>query len=922
MANKDLKYQVSADVQGFVDGMKEAAYSTDTMEKRIQNLIDDTPNVRKAFIAAKKEAQQLASAFMQLSDIEKQSAPGRQLAEDLQQAMGRAAELQDVIADTNKSIKNLSEDQQAINALSDAFSTLGSSISAGLGVVAMMTGKQEDFNKAIAAFTTIQSAANAILKIKNMLQKESNVMLAIGNIQTKALAKATELQTAATGKATIAQKLFNTVAKANPYVLLASAVLAVGAALTTFVVMSNKAKKAHEEQKRALEAEKEATDAYKNSLNNSLGSAMVSYKTLQAAWKNCNTELAKTQFIKEHQSEFKKLGIEVKNSADAEKTFETNTDDVVAGLIKRAKAAAKAAQAQVYYGQAIAKSIELEEMQTQKERDKANAKDEYSTIGSSTTGYAQTVVTKTKQQKQEEIEQEYIKKRKKAQEEIEALNKKGDKLITEAVEEGYGSSSSSSSSKVTKATKEQQTHLQKLQNAVKDYQKQLEDLDETDPNFGIKRDELIKKIKEAEQAVKDYKIAIGIETPKTELEQYEEDLKKELKDAEDAYKLAIKNDDKAAQEAAEQAYKIAQEKLDKLKVKIKAEIDRESIDKEINNVMKSLQPDDHYNYDFSFLPPDFADKADEAQNRLNKLIDARKRLNEIAEQNKDGETQARIQSELAKTDAEYQKLIKDVEAFNQASSKIKEREKDFQNFTNVVGTMNDVVGSIDGVVSSIQNLTKAFSEDASGWEKFMAIWQTAMSIMQAITTVMTLINGIQDIMNAKKAISGAVVTKEAVAQTALTTAQGTGIGTTLGFAAAQAAALAPTLAMATALKQLAAAQIFAAHAYIPFAGVGIASGMVATMESVMASIIAFAEGGIVPGGKALHDNRLAMVSSGEMILNQRQQNNLFKAIDDGLLGGGGATKVEVTGVVRGKDLLLVQKNYNTFARKSGQNINI
>ena len=84
----------------------------------------------------------------------------------------------------------------------------------------------------------------------------------------------------------------------------------------------------------------------------------------------------------------------------------------------------------------------------------------------------------------------------------------------------------------------------------------------------------------------------------------------------------------------------------------------------------------------------------------------------------------------------------------------------------------------------------------------------------------------------------------------------------------------------------------------------------------------YAEGGIIPGNSFAGDKVMAMVNSGEMILNTHQQKNLFDMLN-GITGTGiASSKVELTGKIRGKDLLLVQKNYNTIGAKSGQSIKI
>lgn len=81
----------------------------------------------------------------------------------------------------------------------------------------------------------------------------------------------------------------------------------------------------------------------------------------------------------------------------------------------------------------------------------------------------------------------------------------------------------------------------------------------------------------------------------------------------------------------------------------------------------------------------------------------------------------------------------------------------------------------------------------------------------------------------------------------------------------------------------------------------------------------YAEGGIISGSSFHGDNVLARVNSGEMIINQRQQRNLFDAIDQNKLGGG-STRVEVFGKIRGTDILLVGKNQNKINKLTGTNI--
>ena len=102
---------------------------------------------------------------------------------------------------------------------------------------------------------------------------------------------------------------------------------------------------------------------------------------------------------------------------------------------------------------------------------------------------------------------------------------------------------------------------------------------------------------------------------------------------------------------------------------------------------------------------------------------------------------------------------------------------------------------------------------------------------------------------------------------------------------------------------------------LPFpANIGAIATIVATIASTFASIMsavgAFADGGIIGGGSTIGDHMIARVNAGEMILNGRQQANLFKMINDGQEANKSNVHVVVSGKVRGKDLELVLANLN------------
>ena len=117
----------------------------------------------------------------------------------------------------------------------------------------------------------------------------------------------------------------------------------------------------------------------------------------------------------------------------------------------------------------------------------------------------------------------------------------------------------------------------------------------------------------------------------------------------------------------------------------------------------------------------------------------------------------------------------------------------------------------------------------------------------------------------------------------------------------------------------------AASAGVPFPGnIAAIASIIAAITSVfasIASIASFADGGIIQGRSTIGDYNLARVNGGEMILNTRQQSNLFRAINDNRLGYNSSV-VGGTIKIKGSDLYVALKNYGSTKSKVGKNIGI
>ena len=151
-------------------------------------------------------------------------------------------------------------------------------------------------------------------------------------------------------------------------------------------------------------------------------------------------------------------------------------------------------------------------------------------------------------------------------------------------------------------------------------------------------------------------------------------------------------------------------------------------------------------------------------------------------------------------------------------------------------------GAIKGMASSVESITEALKGNGNAWQAVVGIVDGFIGLYEGIQTIIGIIN----LLTAASAAHAATKGVEAAAETTEATTRATTAATN---AAASAATITANKLEAASWKELAAAEYMAAHAYIPFAGFGIAMGFtVAMMAAVTAAgIPMLADGGIASG---------------------------------------------------------------------------
>lgn len=321
-----------------------------TKQQRELKLEADNAGVshRQQLRNVREEIATLLLAYRSLTEQEKQSAQGKELARHIDELTEKAGELNDAIADTSQAITNAASDSRGFDQLAGGIQLVVDGFGLATAGAQALGLSESDLMEVQTQLQTALVASNALTSMQVNLQKQSALMQGVNVIQTKAAATAETIRTWAVGRgviatkaATIAQAAFNAVAKANPYVLLAMAVVTVVGALYALAKGNEAAKKAEEERQAQLERTKEINEGIARSIGESAGSQIAAYNKLQRAWKALGDDMAKRRkFVDENKKAFQELGLSVNSVKDAEEVLVNNTSNVVQSFILRAKAAA------------------------------------------------------------------------------------------------------------------------------------------------------------------------------------------------------------------------------------------------------------------------------------------------------------------------------------------------------------------------------------------------------------------------------------------------------------------------------------------------------------------------------------------------------------------------------------------------------
>lgn len=251
---------------------------------------------------------------------------------------------------------------------------------------------------------------------------------------------------------------------------------------------------------------------------------------------------------------------------------------------------------------------------------------------------------------------------------------------------------------------------------------------------------------------------------------------------------------------------------------------------------------------------------------------------------------------------EYDRLLK---AANQSEkAQLKQIRDEWQRTADAIGGAADKMNGLSiaqqaanqflQLGGAVQQMGSALGVNMDGFSKFMSVLQATMSVISAVQSITEFFGGTLGQLDGSTANVTESNKQEATSGAAAAVASGVKSGA--------------YLLEAKAAEKAAAANIFLAHSYIPFAGVPMATGYVTAMEGVLNGMQMFAEGGIVGGSSYSGDRVIARLNSGEMVINRGDQRRLFGMIKSGNAGNTGQSITRT--VVTGEQIVTAVNNYS------------
>lgn len=883
MASADLimKLRGQDDLSRTLQGVKAELSDTEKKALKLDLIKREFDRIKDSSMPLKRQLRQVKAL---LGEMNMQGLDKNDLFRSMTQ---QAGEMSDAMADANQAVAAFANDTMNLEASAQALQLVAGSASLVTGAMGLLGIEDEKVQQAMLKVQSAISLVNGVTAIANVLNKDSILMLRVKKIMMDANTASTATNTvaeganaAATGISTVARNAWNVTVAIGKALLgdFSGLVLVAAAGLVTYALCTDDSTDSQEKHNKAVSDAQKIEQDYAKKVSSSTGELVGKYQVLRREWLSLKTTAEKTKWIENNQSAMDSLGLSVNNLSDAENVFVSNTSRVVAALEARAKAEA-AQQALVdtykkYYEQKNRHDTSTGDYYYKvKPGDKIN-QDEAKAAGlgkGDGSGWSSYTLSKQGAAKVNAYRsRQAVQKKNQRNNKLDTDLKKSTDFYTDIIIDNTaianktltsGKKTSKNTGKgghTTKTTTKTTPKPDKTevfdQSSLKGLEQHLSKLQEEQGKLNPLSTDAVEKyknaIEETKKKIEQTKIKLGIEVDEKADENSLDALEDKLKKLEDK-RTKIDVDDTDSISKINADIDVMKKDIEKKKVKLGIEVEKSE------PTIKAEKESDNYT------------KGSNEDKRLSY-------------------NNAQTKVSTMKQDFEIGIIGKD-----EFDSQLKDLNSQLENLglqtidleIDDDGTIVDTSDRLKELKETLANVTKSMSGECGQMvEQFAQLAE---------------ILGDENADSATKAAAGLVTMGEALQKIG-------GDGMVAKVGAVMAAIGQIILGFATASAQAAALGPFG---WLAFLGAGLAA-----VATTISTLKGFAEGGIIEGASHTGDKVLARVNAGEMVLNKRQQSNLFNLLDGNGIGhntGGG--KVEF--VIKGSALKGVLNNYNDRMNK-------
>ena len=251
-------------------------------------------------------------------------------------------------------------------------------------------------------------------------------------------------------------------------------------------------------------------------------------------------------------------------------------------------------------------------------------------------------------------------------------------------------------------------------------------------------------------------------------------------------------------------------------------------------------------------------------------------------------------------------INKEIALWNEKADAIKNAGKEAEKVQlNIGSTLKDGWGNLKQIGNSIEGITEALQGNGNAWQIVTGLIDGFIGLYEGIKSII----GIIELLTAWSTAHATAKGVEAGAETTEATVRATTAATN---AETSVAVITANKLEAASFKELAAAGYMAAHAWIPFAGYGIAMGFTTAMLATVtaAGIPMLADGGIASGPTlAMVGEYAGATGNPEIIAPLDKLRSMIEPAAAGFIGG------EVEFKIRGRELVgILSKETNLKKR--------